>query len=213
MNIVITDDLIEKTKDIEEAYILAFLISANKKLTINEIIEGIKLKVSSMTLRRKIKNLVKQGLIEKITQNKKLDVYEVVVESQIEMIVSSVDEVLDVVKNEEDLLKNQISYDELLESYSPKSNDIGILNNVFDSLMSVIGCNNKDSIKINGRQLNVKLVKYVLYRKLKCDHVREAIQRFKNYNKSIKNINGFIISLIYNIVTEDTTRVINDTYA
>ena len=91
-------------------------------------------------------------------------------------------------------IHTNIDYDPVFVSSDNKE----LVDNIVDIMVDIL-CNDYESIKINGGEVKIEVVRSVLL-KVNMNHINYTVNIIKEYNDKISNIRSFILSVLYNSV-------------
>lgn len=94
------------------------------------------------------------------------------------------------------IIKKNIDYESLIQSYSQ---DINIVNEIMELMLEIVS-NNRKSYKISGTEYLGEIVKARML-KLEYRHIEHVIISLTNTFVEIKNIKAYLISMLFNSYT------------
>ena len=92
------------------------------------------------------------------------------------------------------IIHTNIDYDPVFVGSCDKE----LVDNIVDIMVDVM-ISNKETVKINGDEINIKSLQAILL-KVNMNHILYTINVIKGYNEKITNMRSFILSVLYNSV-------------
>ncbi len=107
----------------------------------------------------------------------------------------------------EELIKRNIEYDYFI-SYHEKGNAYSsaeIISEILTVIVDTI-CSTASTIRVNGNDMPQEVVK-ATYLKLNSEHIEYVLGSMNNNSSDIKNIRSYLITTLYNAVTNINTHI------
>lgn len=115
-----------------------------------------------------------------------------------------VDDVVSVYEENRTSFKHKLEYDVLVLNYS---SSVDIINNMIDILTDTVTYSKH--IIVNDNEIPAKNF-IAVFNNLSCANFESVLNSFLNNKNNIKNVKNYIISSLYNSVSTDALRVVND---